>query len=162
MVEFVLVAPAFLLVLLGVVVTGIVVMNIIAVNNAVRDIARASAVCGSLTDGSNTSASLPDGRSCTSGNLQSYADQQLGALHAGAVVGSVQVTVVNPTATTNTTVGSGFGSLSSACVAGQNQVKIHVTYSQPLYIPLVGLWLGSNGSTTSRQLDGTAEATCER
>jgi Flp pilus assembly protein TadG len=160
MVEFVLIAPVFILVLVGVVVTGVVVMNIIALNNGLRDAARAAAVCGSKLGGNDLTATLPDNTACTTANLQAYVQKQVNSLHGGAQVGSIQIQVIDPS-NPGTPVASGFSGVSS-CVAGKYQVKIHAVYGQPLYLPVIGVFLGSNGSTTTRQLDGTAEATCER
>ena len=166
MVEFALVAPLFVLLVLGIVVAGIVVMNVIGLNNGLRDAVRAAAVCGSQTDVSGTNATLPDGTTpCTSANLLTYVTTQLNNLHGGATSGSVLITLEDPTKLTGgvpTPEGTGFAALKNNCVAGKYLVKIHAAYTQPLYLPLVGVFLGNNGSSTSRQLDGTAEATCER
>ncbi len=42
------------------------------------------------------------------------------------------------------------------------KLEISSKYAQPLYLPLIGNFLGSNGSKTTRSLTSDAEATCEQ
>jgi len=49
----------------------------------------------------------------------------------------------------------------NSCQRGY-KIEISTTYAQPLYLPLVGIVLGSGGSSTSRTLSADAEATCEQ
>lgn len=164
-VELSLVAPVFLLLLLGAFVLGLVVMNQMQLTNAVRDGARAAAVCG----GPNRNAqpippTLPDGlTSCDSTALISYINSRLSAVPGGAIT-SVCVYV-----------GSSDGVDSgTSCVASDpvdpnildkcnkgTVVEVDIAYPQQLYIPVVGSLLGDHGSTT-RTLHAAAQAVCEQ
>lgn len=179
MVEFALVAPIAFLILLGIVITGIAVSNQIALSNGVRDAVRAAAVCGGNIGPRDLNTQLPStngqaAQTCSWANFQTYISARLSKL-AGAG------TVSPPT-------GSFAGNTNCAAVAAaevclyksdgtavalsssnpldlcQKGYKIEVSsqYGQPLFIPLVGRFLGSNGSTSTRNLTADAQATCEQ
>jgi Flp pilus assembly protein TadG len=162
MVEFALVSPLLFLLVFGMVVTGIVVMNQIQLNNAVRDGARAAAVCGSTTPTSVTSppgstTRLPDGTTyCANSTITTYLTTLVNATHGGVAAPTFQVTDA-----TGTPIGAVDDLSACAGHVGVYQVKIHATYSQPLYLPLVGQFFGSGGTST-RTLTADAEATCEQ
>jgi hypothetical protein len=145
MVEFALLAPFALLLLFGIVVTGIVVTNLIQLNNITRDGARMAAICGSST------GPVPDGsgRACNDVSIKSYITSRLQAIAAGAVVPSITVFSGSQTYPTI-----------SACQPGRT-LEVDASYSQPLYLPLVGHFLGDSGGN-SRTLYAQAQATCER
>ena len=164
-VELTMVAPVFLLLLLGAFVVGLVVMNQMQLTNAVRDGARAAAVCGGPNRNAQPIApTLPDGlTSCDSTALISYINNRLSAVPGGAIT-SVCVYV-----------GSSDGSASGAsCVASDpvdpnildkcnkgTVVEVDIAYPQQLYIPVVGNLLGDRGTTT-RTLHAAAQAVCEQ
>ena len=164
-VELTMVAPVFLLLLLGAFVLGIVVMNQMQLTNAVRDGARAAAVCG----GPNRNAqpvqpTLPDGvTACDSTALISYINHRLSAVPGGAIT-SVCVYVGSQD-------GNGQG---TTCVASDpvdpnildkcnkgTVVEVDVSYPQQLYVPIIGNVLGDNGTST-RMLHAAAQAVCEQ
>ncbi|HXA27196.1 MAG TPA: TadE/TadG family type IV pilus assembly protein [Candidatus Angelobacter sp.] len=164
-VELTMVAPVFLLLLLGAFVLGIVVMNQMQLTNAVRDGARAAAVCGGPAR--NTAPvvpTLPDGHTtCDSTALITYINSRLSAVPGGAIT-SVCVYVGSQD-------GNGSG---TTCVASDpvdpnildkcnkgTVVEVDIAYPQQLYVPLVGNVLGSNGTTT-RTLHAAAQAVCEQ
>lgn len=164
-VELTLVAPVFLVLLLGAFVLGLVVMNQMQLTNAVRDGARAAAVCGGPDRNSApVPPTLPDGlTSCDSTTLITYINSRLSAVPGGAIT-SVCVYV-------GSTSGSSGG---TSCVASDpvdpnildkcnkgTVVEVDISYPQQLYIPLVGNLLGDNGTTT-RQLHAAAQAVCEQ
>jgi hypothetical protein len=164
-VELTMVAPVFLLLIIGAFVLGLVVMNQMQLTNAVRDGARAAAVCG----GPNRNAepvppTLPDGlTSCDSTALIGYINHRLSAVPGGAIT-SVCVYV-----------GSQDGNdTSTACVASDpvdpnildkcnkgTVVEVDIAYPQQLYIPIVGNLLGDHGTTT-RTMHAAAQAVCEQ
>jgi hypothetical protein len=140
-------------------------MNQMQLTNAVRDGARAAAVCG----GPNRNAqpvtpTLPDGlTACDSTALITYINHRLSAVPGGAIT-SVCVYV-----------GSQSGSASgTTCVASDpvdpnildkcnkgTVVEVDVAYPQQLYVPIVGNLLGDSGGTT-RTLHAAAQAVCEQ
>jgi len=164
-VELSLVAPVFLVLVLGAFVLGIVVMNQMQLTNAVRDGARAAAVCGGPNRNTEPIApTLPDGHTaCDSTALISYINSRLSAVPGGAIT-SVCVFV-----------GSANGNDSSdTCVAADavdpnildkcnkgTVVEVDIAYPQQLYVPLVGNLLGDSGTTT-RTLHAKAQAVCEQ
>jgi TadE-like protein len=164
-VELTMVAPVFLLLLIGAFVLGLVVMNQMQLTNAVRDGARAAAVCG----GPNRNAepvppTLPDGlTSCNSTSLITYINKRLSAVPGGAIT-SVCVYVGSSDGTDGGT----------SCVASDpvdpnildkcnkgTVVEVDIAYPQQLYIPVVGNLLGDHGTTT-RTLHAAAQAVCEQ
>jgi Flp pilus assembly protein TadG len=157
MVEFALTFPLAALLLLGIVVVGILVKNQVALTNAVRNGARAAAICGSTTDSANQ-ATLPNGSACTTGNLDSYIDQQLGNVDAAYFRGYAPanlITVHQPDGSI-----AGDGSLAN-CSTGGNYVQVVAYYQQPLYVPFLGDLLG-DPTTNTKQLEGQGEAQCEQ
>jgi Flp pilus assembly protein TadG len=153
--------PAFFLVLFGIIVTGVVVMNQVAFNNALRDVSRAAAVCGTLADGTDATATLPDGTRCSPSALRSYLNTQIDSLHGGASFTQLSVSIVDPSTNSTVATTSDFSSVTQ-CVAGKYTVQVSGKLTQPLYLPLVGVFLGNNNSHTTRQFTGSAGAGCER
>ena len=155
MVEFALMAPIALTLLLGTVVAGIFGMNYLQLSNAVRDGVRAAAVCGG--SGRNTQdqiptsqiPKLPNGAACTDTNLIAYIKANFVAIPGNKA--SLQVTL--PT--------GGSGDHMSQCQY-RKTVEIKATFDQPLYLPLVSQWLSNNGSGSSYTISAQAEATCEQ
>ncbi len=78
-VEFALVGPTAFLLLIGAVVLGIVVTHEVQLTQAVRDSARAAAICGSSTD-TTTPSTLPDGTLCTTPNITAYINARVDAV----------------------------------------------------------------------------------
>jgi hypothetical protein len=164
-VEFSLVAPCLVILLMGAFVLGVVVMNQMQLANAVRDGARAAAMCGGPNRNSQPVApTLPDGHTaCSSTALISYINSRLSAVPGGAIT-SVCVYV-------GSTDGSTAG---TSCVASDpvdpnildkcnkgTVVEVDISYPQQLYVPLVGNLLGDHG-TTVRTLHAAAQAVCEQ
>jgi Flp pilus assembly protein TadG len=180
MVEFALVGPIAFLLLLGTIVLGVIVLHEIQLTQAVRDGARAAAICGSQTDATVTPPALPpqlpDGSSCTSAHIVAYINTRVAAVDPvlagkayvtvycdGSVSTSVSSTGVTPCANGSIPaggVGSNTGTAASTCMNGYT-VEVSITYQQPLYLPLVGNVLGNSGGNT-RLISAKGEATCER
>jgi len=160
MVEFGLLAPVVFLLLLGVVVLAIVVTNQIQLTNAVRDAARAAAVCGGLQarGGEGSQApTLPDGVTrCDSNALIAYIKQRLSAVAPGAA--SLSVCVQDkagvPCVATDPNV-------MDQC-ARAKIIEVDASYPQPLFVPLVGALFADNVGANTRTLSARAEATCEQ
>jgi Flp pilus assembly protein TadG len=150
-VEFALVGPTAFLLLLGAVVLGVVVTHEVQLSQAVRDSARAAAICGSNT-GSATVTTLPDGTPCTTANITAYINTRVDAV-SPSLANQAVITVFN-------TSGSSVGASPSACVPGYT-VQVAITYQQPLFVPLVGALVG-NASTNTRTISAQGEATCEQ
>ena len=147
MVEFALVAPLAFLLLMGLLVLGIVVMNLIQLTNAVRDGARAAAVCGGAGFQSGSTQTLPNGVTCSTPlALNSYITTKLQS-----------ITGVTPSVTILTSGGTDL----TQCSKGV-EVKVTASYPQPLYFPLVGRLLGDSGNSAVRTISATGEATCEQ
>lgn len=152
LVEFALVAPLFFLLVVGLVIGGIVVTNQVQLTNALRDGARAAGVCGSDTSGATQLppySSNPADEVCSSANVVKYTRSRLQAVPATVNL-SVSV-FVN---------GSFVGNDLSSCQPGAT-VEVQGSFAQPLYVPLVGIFLGDNGGNV-RTIRGDAEATCEQ
>jgi hypothetical protein len=164
-VELSLVAPVFLVLLCGAFVLGIVIMNQMQLTNAVRDGARAAAVCG----GPNRNAqpvppTLPDGHTtCDSTALITYINHRLSAVPGGAIT-SVCVYVGSQEGVDGGT----------SCVASDpvdpnildkcnkgTVVEVDISYPQQLYVPILANLLGDHGTTT-RNLRAAAQAVCEQ
>ena len=188
MVEFALLAPVAFLLLMGLVVTGIVVTNQVALSNGVRDIARAAAVCGSVagrpvpppTGTYNPQLPATGGQSalgCSWTNLQTYISARMKTLAGGTITAptgscgtncratsgasgaaTVEVCVYDSSGNIVPLDTSGAYPL-DACAKGFS-IEVSAQDAQPLYLPLVGRLLGSNG-TTNRNLTADARATCE-
>jgi hypothetical protein len=165
LVEFALVAPLFVTLVLGLFLLGIVVMNQMQLTNAARDGARAAAVCGGPSRFAQPVVpTLPDGHTaCDSRLLVSYIDSRLSAVPGGALT---SVCVYAGSQTGN--------SLGGTCVAEDpvdpnildkcskgSVLQVDIAYPQQLYVPLVGRLLGDAG-TQVRTLHARAEATCEQ
>ena len=189
MVEFALLAPIAFLLLMGLVVTGIVVTNQVALSNGVRDIARAAAVCGSVagrpvpppTGTSNPQLPATGGQSalsCSWTNLQTYVSARMKTLAGGGAItapggsfgtnclatsgasGAATVEVcVYDSSGIPVALDTGGAFPLDACAKGFS-IEVSAQDAQPLYLPLVGRLLGSNG-TTNRNLTADARATCE-
>jgi hypothetical protein len=149
LVEFALVAPVLFLLVLGIVVGGVVLANQVQLGNAVREGARAAALCGGISR--PTASALPNGGPCTYTALLSFVAGTLNAI-PGTV--ALNVTVINGNSLPND------ANVLDECQKGKT-VVIDATFSQPLYVPLVGAVLGDNG-TGMRTLHASAEATCEQ
>ena len=154
-VEFALLAPLALVLLIGIVIAGIVAMTYVQLHNAVRDGARAAAVCGgSARDPNNDQETLtpttllPNGQQCTDANLIAYVKSRFQAIPGNQA--TLQVTL--PT--------GGAGDHMSQCQY-QKSVEIHASYDQPIYIPILSNFLSNNGSGSTFTISATAEATCE-
>lgn len=150
-VEFALIGPVAFLLLIGAVVLGIVVTHEIQLTQAVRDGARAAAICGSSTD-QGTGSTLPDGTLCTTANLATYINDRVDAV-SPALANQAVVTVFSPS-------GTNLGSTATLCSTGYT-IQVSITYQQPLFVPLVGAVLGS-ASTNTRSISAQGEATCEQ
>jgi len=158
MVEFTLIAPTALLLLMGIIVVGIVVTNYIQLTNVARDGARIAAICGSgLADGQ--AAQMADGSgSCgTSGAVETYITNHLVTVPSLSV--SPVIFVCTPQqaaqgACTNN--GLGF----TDCQPGRI-VEVDMNYAQPLYLPLISNIFETNPNGTMN-LKASAQATCEQ
>ena len=158
MVEFALMAPVIFLLLMGIIVAAIVVTNMVQLQNTVRDAARAAAVCGGPSRPKGGDApTLPGGLSCTSLNLPSFFDTHLAAIPAGAVQPFICVEINGATCTG---VPAASTNVFNQCDLGQT-IEIQASYAQPLYLPLVGTFFGTNGANT-RTLTASATAVCEQ
>jgi Flp pilus assembly protein TadG len=153
-VEFALLAPVALVLLIGIVIAGIVAMNYVQLHNAVRDGARAAAVCGGKNRDSGynqqtqtATTQLPNGQACTDANLIAYVKSRFNAIPGNAAT----LNVTLPT--------GGTGDHLSQCAYKQS-VEVQASYDQPLYIPIISNLL-SNIHSTSFRISATAEATCE-
>lgn len=148
-------APLGFVLLLGIVVIGIVVTHQIQLNQAVKNSARAVAICAEVpAQDPYAVGTLPTGSSCTTTNIQGYINAQVEGVAAGLEnqdTVSVYQADGSPTPWTSR-------QLNGACYPGQ-VVQVSITYQQPLYLPLLGYVLG-NGSTGSRSLTSNGEATC--
>lgn len=166
MVEFALIAPLFFLISIGLLVTGVVVTHQIQLTNSARDAARALAVCGSYTTPNLT---LPDATSCNQGDESTYVTNLIHQVNPSATVTSVSVVTIDSSGNV-TPVPPGGTNDSSLCASPQSTtlqnlptryVQVQAQYSQPLFLPLIGKVLGTNG-TNNRTLTATAVAECEQ
>jgi Flp pilus assembly protein TadG len=155
-VEFALVGPIAFLLLLGSVVLGVVVTHEIQLTQAVRDSARAAAICGSDT-GSATVTTLPDGTPCTTANITAYINARVDAI-SPSLANQAVVTVFNAS---GTSVGTSTGGAATIDCAPGYTLQVAITYQQPLYVPLVGAVVG-NASTNTRTISAQGETTCEQ
>jgi len=164
-VEFSLAAPVFLVLVLGAIVLGIVVMNQMQLANAVRDGARAAAVCGGPNRNSQPVApTLPDGHTaCDSTALISYINSRLSAVPGGAIT-SVCVYVGSSDGDTSGTSCVAADPVDSNILDKCNKgtvVEVDISYPQQLYVPVIGNLFGDSGTTT-RTLRAAAQAVCEQ
>ena len=141
---------AFLL-LLGGVVLGIVITHQIQLTQAVRDGARAAAICGSSTD-QGTGSTLPDGTVCTTANISAYLNSRVDAV-SSQLADQAVVTIFDAN-------GTSVGTSATACAPGYT-LEVSITYQQPLFVPLVGVVVG-NPTTNTRTISAQGEATCEQ
>lgn len=151
-VEFALVGPTAFLLLMGAVILGLVITNEIELTQAVRDGARAAAICGSTTD-QGTGSTLPNGTLCTTANINAYINTYVDAV-SPSLSNQAVITVVDAN-------GASLGTSLSECLRDYNSVQVSITYQQPLFVPLVGAVLG-NASTNTRTIVAQGEATCEQ
>jgi Flp pilus assembly protein TadG len=150
-VEFALVGPTAFLLLIGAVVLGIVVTHEVQLTQAVRDSARAAAICGSTTDQA-TGSTLPDGTICTTSNITAYINARVDAV-SSTLANQAVITVFNAS-------GTSVGTAASNCLPGYT-LQVSITYQQPLFVPLVGALVG-NPATNTRTIAAQGEATCEQ
>jgi len=164
-VELAMVAPVFLVLLVGAFVLGLVVMNQMQLTNAVRDGARAAAVCGGPNRNSEPiPPTLPDGlTACDSTALITYINHRLSAVPGGAITSvCVYVGSTDGDTTSTSCVGSDpvDPNILDKCNKG-TVVEVDIAYPQQLYVPIVGNLLGDHGTTT-RTLHAAAQAVCEQ
>jgi Flp pilus assembly protein TadG len=159
MVEFALVSPVLFLVILGLIVAGIVVTNQVQLTNAVRDGARAAAVCGGparndLPNQSNAQPvpTLPNGAPCDSTSLIAFIQSRLNAVPSSASLSVCVYTDAGCTATS--------ANVLDECAAGK-VVEVDAHFQQPLYLPLIGRFIGDNGQGY-RTVQASADAVCEQ
>jgi Flp pilus assembly protein TadG len=170
MVEFAFVGPLACLLLIGTVLLGIIVLHQVQLTQAVRDGARAAAICGSQTDATSTTVppitspapTLPDGTLCTSANIVAYINNRVKAVDS-SLQNKETITVYDAT---NTQVATATGASAATnvvnkCLPNASTVEVSITYSQPLFLPLVGAVFGDSGGNT-RSIAGKGEATCEQ
>jgi len=165
LVEFAVVAPVFVTLLVGLLLLGIVVMNQMQLTNAARDGARAAAVCGGPSRNTQpVTPTLPDGRTtCDSRNLIGYISSRLQAVPGGGVT-SVCVYAGSQTGSTQGTTCVASDpvdpNIFDKCSKG-SVIQVDISYPQQLYVPFVGALFGDNG-TQVRTLHARAQATCEQ
>jgi Flp pilus assembly protein TadG len=148
MVEFALLAPVFLLLMVGLLITGVVVLNDVELSNGVRDGARAGAICGSQLFKSGTSAELPNQRTCNTTNLVAYVQSRIS-------------TIPGITPQISVDFSGGLSNDPTTCSPGQ-KIKVSASYQQPLFAPLIGNFFGDAGNSAVRTITAVAEATCEQ
>lgn len=178
MVEFAFVAPMFFLLALGIVVVGVVAANQNLLSNGVREVARSAAICGGSSRPATTqlpAAGSVSAQTCSWAHLDTYAVAQLSQI-AGNSTHSAPTAPVGSHNCQALPSGSALLCLydnTDAAVSAiavnplddcQVGYKIDVSsqYLQPLFLPLVGNFIGNNGSTSNRTLTADAEATCEQ
>ena len=160
LVEFALVSPLLLLFILGLTVGGIMVTNQVQLTNAVRDGARAAAVCGgpernSLPTEPNAQPvpTLPNGQTCDSTRLIAFIQSRLNAVPSATALSVCVYTAATTCTSTQSNV-------LDECAAGK-VVEVEASFQQPLYLPLVGHFFGDNG-TDYRTISASADAVCEQ
>ena len=152
MAEFALIAPMGFLLLMSIVVLGIVIANFIQVTNAARDGIRAGAICaGEVNSGVPASPLLPDGTACTVANLNAYINNQITGIPklsptivlcaAGGSCSATPITTFDGCSTTA-------------------YLQVTMTYSQPLYLPLVSGFFETQPNGT-RTINASAQAACQ-
>lgn len=152
MAEFALIAPMGFLLLMSIVVLGIVIANFIQVTNAARDGIRAGAICaGEVNSGVPASPLLPDGTACTVANLNAYINNHITGIPklaptivlcaAGGSCGATPITSFQGCSTTA-------------------YLQVTMTYSQPLYLPLVSGFFATQPDGT-RTINAQAQAACQ-
>ena len=161
MAEFALIAPMGFLLLMSIVVIGIVVTNFIQVTNVARAGARMAAICAGEQTTAPNAGTIPDGSSpaltCSVNDLDTYMSQHLTSIPA-SVTPTIQVCPA--TGGSCTSLSSSTSVASSGCNTSE-LIQVSVSYSQPLYLPLVGNFFESTPGSGSRTLQAQAEAGCE-
>jgi hypothetical protein len=185
-VEFSLLAPIAFVLLLGLLVLGLLVANQNLLTDAVRDTARAAAVCGGFNRDQNTKFSAPTGSATPTAcgadaasswtSLSKYANARLSFL-AGA--GALTAPAATTTNCQQLPPPSGVVKIALVCLFDKNdapvatsnnpfwdcqpgyKIEISSQAAQPLYMPLLGHIFGNGGSNT-RTLSADAEAVCEQ
>jgi Flp pilus assembly protein TadG len=158
MVEFALLAPMFLLLVIGLLITGVVVLNDVELSNGVRDGARAGAICGSQLFNTNTSAQLPNATACNKQNLVTYVQSRISTIPG--ITPQISVDFCGGTGSSSLTCGSN-GTNATTCSPGQ-KIQVSASYQQPLFAPLIGNFFGDSGNPGVRTITAVAEATCEQ
>jgi Flp pilus assembly protein TadG len=170
MVEFALIGPLAFLLLIGTIILGIIVLHEIQLTQAVRDGARAAAICGTQTDATATSSpqitspppTLPDGTPCTTASIVNYINSrvtQVDPTLAGKATVAVYANSSSVAVASNNVTFA--GTVVTQCTSG-GSVEVSITYAQPLYLPLVGNLFANPSGGTTRSISATGEATCEQ
>jgi Flp pilus assembly protein TadG len=173
LVEFALIAPVLLVLLLGIAITAVAMANQNLLNNGVRDSARAAAICGGA--GASDATELPptgglQAQSCSWSNLDVYVRVRLTQLAGGnalaapsggsncaaLAIGAALVCLY----TGNNAAAAVSGDPLDSCRLG-DRLEISAQYRQPLFVPFVGQLLGG-GNSNSVTLRADAVATCEQ
>jgi len=154
LVEFSLVAPIALLLLMAIVIVAIAITNLVQLTNAARDGVRVAAICGSVSG-----TEMPDGSgACSNTAVAGYITAHLTAIPAGSVAPQIYVcTPAEAAAGTCTT--SGTSGIEN-CQPGRI-VEVDMYYDQPLYLPLISQIFATSGNGSWR-LNASAQATCEQ
>ena len=184
LVEFALLAPTAFLLLMGLVVGGILIANQNLLTDAVRDTARAAAVCGGSNRNPSTNFPPPPGSStptscATSGTTSAWANlNTYTALREGVLAGGGSLSAPSATGHANcevlpngsalvclfdksdTAVSSLVNNPIDDCQQGY-KIEISGQVAQPLYLPLIGRFLGTAGGNT-QTLSADAVAVCEQ
>lgn len=157
-VEFAFVAPVAFLLLCSIIVLGVVVTNFIQLTNTARDGARVAAICGSVAG-----TPMPDGSGpCTGAALSRYMTNHLVAIPTGQVTPAIHVCTPSQVSSGSCASTSSCGSLQTICQCQVGKiVEVDMSYSQPLYLPLIGNLFQTSGNGT-RLLTASAQATCEQ
>lgn len=153
MIEFALLAPAFFLGVLGLLVLGLFVLNDVELSDGVRDGARAGGICGSQLFVASTSAVLPNGQQCSMDHLVSYIQGRIQTIPG--VTPSISVDFSGGQCSTATPCSA------TTCQVGQ-KIRVTASYPQPLMVPLIGNFWGDPGNTGVRTINANAEGTCEQ
>ena len=145
-------APMGFLLLMSIVVVGIMLANFIQVTNAARDGIRAGAICaGEVNSGVPTSPLLPDGSACTVANLSAYINNQITGIPKLAPT----IVLCPAGSSCNATPIPNF----QGCTTNA-YLQVTMTYSQPLYLPLVSAFFQTQPDGT-RTINAQAEAACQ-
>jgi Flp pilus assembly protein TadG len=157
-VEFAFVAPVGFLLLCSIIVLGVIVTNFIQLTNLARDGARLAAICGSVAG-----TPMPDGSGpCTGTALTKYITDHLVAIPVGQVRPDIHVCTPSQVSSGVCSTTSSCGVLQTICQCQAGKiVEVDMSYSQPLYLPLVSN-LFQTGTDGTRLLTASAQATCEQ
>ena len=164
MVEFALLAPVAVMLLMGLIVVGMVTTNIVQLNNAVRDGARAAAVCGSVNRTSTTIIPTSDTshQACNDANVRWFITSHLSAVPANL---TPTIQVCDSSTASSCTSSGGSSSVIDTCQAYSKYVVVSASIRQSMYLPLVGRFFGldaTDRANDTRLITATAEATCEQ